>query len=208
MFTRARISLFSLIFIVLAISHAATAEPVIYQLDSEHTHIVWEVDRFGFTKTMGSFVSVTGELKFDSEAPENSRVTAQIDLAGLRSDLKEREDIVRGEYWLDAAKHPTIQFETTAVERIKADDEADDEGALRVTGMMTLKGKTAPLVLNVVLNKAGNDPVTKAPAVGFSADGSFDRSDFGVTTAIGPVGKEVSFRIEALAVAAKNADTR
>ncbi|MEM9530146.1 MAG: YceI family protein [Pseudomonadota bacterium] len=172
------------------------ADPVTYAIDNDHTHIVWQVDRFGFTNTVGTFVDVTGALTFDPQAPENSEVHATIALAGLRSDLEEREDIVRGSHWLDAASHPEIGFRSSRVA-----DGADCE-CLIVTGDMTLKGATHPIELQVTVNKTGTDPVTRRAAAGFSARGSFQRSRFGLTTAVGPIGDTVSFEIQALAIEA------
>ncbi|MEO0425763.1 MAG: YceI family protein [Pseudomonadota bacterium] len=173
----------------------ATGAP--YTLDNDHTQVVWQVDRFGFTKTIGTFTDVTGTLLLDERAPQNSEITAAIALAGLRSDHAERERIVRGPHWLDAAAHPVIRFSSKAVER----SSACAEGCYRVTGEMTLRGATAPLTLEVRLNKIGTDPVTRQRAAGFTASGTFPREAFGVTTALGPIGANVEFQIEALAIA-------
>jgi len=184
-------------------SAQALAEPETYELDGAHTHIVWEVDRFGFTRTMGSFTDIAGVLTLDEDAPANSTVTAEITLAGLRSDLRQREDIVRGKFWLKAEAFPIITYRSTKVRLLEPDG---DHRRAEVTGLMTLAGVEAPMTMIVRLNKLGHDPVTKRKAAGFSAHGAFKRSDFGVRTALGPVGDEVSFRIEALAIAADGAE--
>lgn len=170
------------------------AEPDEYVLDGDHTHIVWQVDRFGFANTVGTFANVTGTLVLDEAAPQNSYVTAEISLEGLRSDLTEREEVVRGPYWLDAAAYPVIHFVSESVTLL------DDCDCATVAGTMTLKGVSAPLMLTVDLNKIGTDPVTKRKAAGFTAHGQFERADFGVMTALGPVGAVVDFQIEALAI--------
>lgn len=177
----------------------ASADPVVYEIDGAHTHIVWQVDRFGFTDTVGTFTDISGTLLLDEDNPDASSVTAEIALAGLRSDLPEREDIIRGPHWLDADAHPIISFQSTDV-GIYSDETCPTQCAV-VTGQMTLKGATADLALKVVLNKLGTDPVTRRTAAGFTATGTFDRGQFGIDTAIGPIGQIVSFQIEALAVA-------
>ncbi len=176
----------------------AEAEPERFILDGQHTHIVWQVDRFGFTNTVGTFADISGELMLDEDAPEVSSVVAQISLSGLRSDLLEREEIVRGSFWLDAAAHPVITFESNQVRLLETED--CPELCAEVSGEMTLKGITAPLSLMVELNKLGIDPVTKARAAGFTATGRFQRSAFGISTAIGPIGDEVAFEVQALAI--------
>lgn len=177
----------------------ADAPAQVFEIDNEHTHIVWGVERFGFTDTVGTFADVSGSLLLVEDNPEASQVSAVIALAGLRSDLPQREDIVRGPHWLNADQFPTIEFKSSSVTLLVTED--CPETCARVDGEMTLKGITAPLSLDVRLNKVGMDPVTKKQAAGFSATGAFQRSVFGVTTAIGPIGDTVEFRIEALAIA-------
>lgn len=175
------------------------AEPRTFRLDNDHTHIVWQVDRFGFSNTVGSFTEVQGTVVFDEAQPTNSSVDASIALAGLRSDLPEREDIVRGPHWLGAAEHPLITFQSTSV--VVSEATACEGMCLTVMGEMTLRGVTAPVSLKVRLNKVGKDPVSQRTAAGFSAVGAFDRSEFGIATALGPVGDTVHFEIQALAIA-------
>ena len=171
-----------------------SAEPQEYTLDGDHTHIVWQVDRFGFAKTVGTFADVTGTLFLDEATPQNSSVTAEIALTGLRSDLTEREEVVRGPFWLDADTHPVISFASNSVTHL------DDCECATIEGTMTLKGVSAPLTLTVSLNKIGTDPVSGRKAAGFTAHGQVMRGDFGITTAMGPIGPVVDFQIEALAI--------
>ena len=177
------------------------AQADVYELDGDHTHIVWQVDRFGFAKTVGTFTEVRGRVLFDEQAPDSSHVSAEIALSGLRSDLAEREDIVRGAFWLDAKSHPVITFESRSV--VFEDDESCAGRCAVVEGDMVLKGVRRPLRLNVTINKIGLDPVQRRQAIGFTASGSFERSDFGIRTALGPIGDRVEFQIEALAIATK-----
>jgi polyisoprenoid-binding protein YceI len=111
--------------------------------------------------------------------------------------LKEREDIVRGPFWLNAESFPRITFVSDNVRLISIDGNRKN---LQMTGAMTLKGNTAPLEMSIVQNKFGKDPVTGKQAAGFSAKGTFARSQFGITTALGPIGDVVAFEIEVLAI--------
>lgn len=184
---------------VMMACQTASAEPQTFKLDGDHTHIVWQVDRFGFANTVGTFAGIEGKLVVDESNPEQSGVTAKIALSGLRSDLLQREEIVRGRFWLDAASHPLITFSSTSVKL--SDDPSCEKQCATVTGDLTLKGVNRPVSMHVRLNKIGIDPVSKKKAAGFTATGSFSRSDFGISTALGPIGDQVSFEIQALAVA-------
>ena len=109
---KARAALPTLI-IGLLLAWSVSAEPQQYLIDPAHTHIPWEVDRFGFAKTMGSFSQVAGAVTVDPDDMGRSSVQATIDLAGLRSDLPEREEIIRGDHWLKATQFGQITFRST-----------------------------------------------------------------------------------------------
>lgn len=183
-------------FFMAEIIHAAPKE---YILDTQHTHILWKVSRFGFSMTAGSFTDISGELILDEENPAKSSVKAIIKVSSVRSDLKEREAVVRGSFWLDAIAFPAINFQSNNVNLIAG---IDGKQRAIVSGEMTMKGISAPMQMTVILNKTGKDPVTKRMAAGFSAKGSFSRSMFGVKTAVGPVGDLVEFEIETVALVA------
>lgn len=178
---------------------SAQAEPQDYVLDGSHTHIVWKVERFGFTNTVATFADIQGTLILDEDNPEASSVNATIAVSSVRSDLFEREDAIRHDVWLGADTHPTIKFTSTQVELLP---DVEGRQAAKVTGDLTLKGVTLPVTLDVVLNKIGTEPPSRKKAMGFSATGHLERDDFGITTALKFIGNDVSFEIEALAVLA------
>ena len=63
--------------------------------------------------------------------------------------------------------------------------------------MATIRMITRPVTLDVTLNGAKEHPMRKIPALGFSATGSFKRSDFGSSALQGPLGDEITVIIEA-----------
>lgn len=176
---------------------AAFAEPVQYDLDGEHTQVIWSVNRFGFTNIFASFVDISGSMILDEAAPEQSSVTVEILVASVRSDLEEREDVIRSGFWLGAEEFPVISFASTGVELLPGDGV---QQSAEVSGVLTLHGASLPITMHVVLNSIGVDPVSRRRAAGFSATGSLARSDFGIETAANFVGDSVSFQIEALAI--------
>ncbi len=164
-----------------------------YVIDASHSHVQFAVERFGFNAIIGDFRDISGVISIDADHPENSKVSATIGVASVVSGDDERDGHVRGPHWLNAAAFSTMIFTSTSVDQL-SDTEAD------VTGDLTLLGVTKPVTLNVRLNKLGNDIVSKRPAAGFSATGVVKRSDFGLTTAAGLIGDDISIRIETLAI--------
>jgi polyisoprenoid-binding protein YceI len=171
-----------------------------YRLDPSHASLVFRVDHIGFSNYTARFTGVTAALALDPAAPETARLEASVDAASLALDNPPPgfTDLVLGPEWLDAASYPEISFRSTAIE-LTAPDTA------RVTGELTLHGATKPVSFIARFNGgyAGMEDLDPQARIGFSAYGSFRRSDFGISAGLPPpgstmgVGDEVSFMIEA-----------
>ena len=173
-----------------AVTSAAAADR--YEIDAGHTHVQFSVNRFGFTDVIAGFLDVSGVITIDEDAPENSSVEAEIKVASVESGNEERDKSIRTEFWLNAAEHPTITFQSTEVTLGENDTAA-------VTGNITILGVTQPITLSVALNKLGTDPASRRQAVGFSATANLKRSEFGLMTAQKLIGDDIAIRIETLA---------
>lgn len=178
---------------------AATAAPafaaeVAYGMDPAHTETTFTIDRFGFTSVIGIFAKSEGTIWLDEAAPEKSRVEATVSVDSLFTGDATRDQHVKGERWLNAAKSPTMTFKSTKVQKTGAD-------TAKVTGDMTIMGVTQPVVLDVKLNKIGTAPNNQKKQAGFTITGSVSRKAFGSSGAAGVIGDAVAIRIETLAVA-------
>src|SRR5699024_9177290 len=94
--------------------------------------------------------------------------------------------------FFEVDQYPTATFESTSVRRIGLSDH------YRVKGQLTLHGVINPVTLNVTLNKTGNLPMLKAPAIGFEATTTVRRSAFGLGQYVPLVSDRI--RINGLAV--------
>lgn len=172
----------------------AFAAEVAYTLDPAHTETTFVVDRFGFTSVIGIFAKSEGTIWLDEAAPEKSRVEATVTVDSLLSGDPTRDQHVKGERWLNAAKNPTMTFKSTKVEKT-------GDMTAKVTGDMTIMGVTQPAVLDVKLNKIGTAPNNQKKQAGFTITGTVSRKAFGSAGAAGIIGDAVAIRIETLAVA-------
>jgi polyisoprenoid-binding protein YceI len=179
-----------------------SADPVpqgAYELDKSHTSLVFRVNHLGFSAFTGRFTRYDARLNFNPAKLADSHVSVTIDPKSIAADNAPDGflDALSGEKWLDAAKFPELRFTSRAVE-------AREDGTIRIRGELTLKGVTRPLTLEARYNGgyAGHryDPRAR---IGFSARGTFKRSDFGVSygvpapgSAFG-VGDEVEVQLEA-----------
>jgi polyisoprenoid-binding protein YceI len=151
-----------------------------YTLDKAHASLVMRLDHLGFSHFTARFTRFDAELKFDPANPAASSVKVSVDPRSIDSDNAPDGfmDQLRGNMWLDAAKYPQITFTSTKVER------AGEKG-LRITGNLALHGVTKPVVLNATYNGGyAGHPMDPHARIGFSAQGSFKRSDFGIAYGI------------------------
>ena len=175
----------------LAIASAATmtmAKPVAYQIDPTHTATVFTWDHFGFSTPSGNFSNIQGTINIDEKKPANSSVNVTIPLSSLNTNVKALDEHLMAADWFDAAKYPTITFKSTKVQAVGANK-------YKITGDLTIKNVTKPVVLDAVLNKQGEHPMTKAQSIGFNATTSFDRSAFGVGAYVPNVGDKITVNI-------------
>jgi polyisoprenoid-binding protein YceI len=118
-----------------------------------------------------------------------SRVSISIDAASVDSSLPQLDEALRGAEFFDVMNHPQITFQSTAYE-----ETSDHSG--RLTGDLSVRGVTHPVTLDVTINSAAMNPLNRREMIGFSAIGSFKRSDYGMTAYAPLVGDELSLTIQ------------
>lgn len=166
----------------------AFAAPVTFKLDPAHTNVLAQWSHFGYSHPFANFGDVEGVLVYDAANVGKSSVQVTLPLSGLEAfSAKFNEHLASADFF-DAARYPNATFKSTKVE-------AAGEGKLKVTGDLTIKDTTQPVVLDVTLNKAGEHPMSKAQTIGFDATTTVSRTAFGVGKYAPNVGDEVTLRI-------------
>lgn len=159
-----------------------------YNIDPTHTQVLFTYSHFGFSNITGRFDTVESEFLFDVEDPTRSSVSVTIPMDSISTGVEKLDAHLLRDDFFDAAQFPTATFKSTGVT-------AAGEGQLKVAGDLTIHGVTRPVVLDVTINKIGEHPMAKVPAVGFDATTTILRSDFGVGNYAPLVGDEVAIRI-------------
>lgn len=177
-------------------SSVTLAAPVDYKIDPTHTATVFSWNHFGFSTPSANFTDIQGTIKVDNAKPSNSSVEVTIPLSSVNTNVVALDKEFQEEAWFNAAKYPNITFKSTKVE-------TKDKKHFKITGNLTVKGVTKPVVLDAVLNKQGEHPMAKVPAIGFNATTSFDRSAFGIGNYVPNVGDKITVNITTEATAAK-----
>lgn len=180
----------------LAFAGAAAAAPVTYKIDPNHTDVIASWSHFGFSNPIAHFGKVDGTITYDPAKPSASSVQVTIPLEGLASHVGDFDEHLKSADFFDAAKYPNITFKSTKVE-------AAGEGKLKVAGDLTVHGVTKPAVLDVNVNKVGEQPMAKRAAAGFDATTTLKRSEFGLGKYVPNVSDEVKIRITTEAIVPK-----
>ncbi|WP_293745414.1 YceI family protein [uncultured Acinetobacter sp.] len=177
-------------------SSVTLAAPVDYKIDPTHTATVFSWNHFGFSTPSANFTDIQGTIKVDNAKPANSSVEVTIPLSSVNTNVVALDKEFQEEAWFNAAKYPNITFKSTKVE-------TKDKKHFKITGNLTVKGVTKPVVLDAILNKQGEHPMAKVPAIGFNATTSFNRSAFGIGNYVPNVGDKITVNITTEATAAK-----
>ena len=182
--------------IALALSApAATLAQDTWNIDAAHSVSSFSIRHLVISNVRGEFGKTTGTLTLDDKDVTKSTVEATIETGTIDTRVPDRDNHLRSPDFFDTAKYPTITFKSTKVEKAA-------EGKLKVTGNLTIKGVTKPVVLDVT----GPTNEIKDPwgnvRRGISATTKIKRQDYGLTwnkmVEAGPVvGDEVAIAIEA-----------
>ncbi|PYJ68943.1 MAG: hypothetical protein DME76_10655 [Verrucomicrobia bacterium] len=168
-----------------------------YKFDPSGSTIGFSVHQFLGT-THGKFTRFSGRIELDRERPENSSVTAQIDVRSIDTRIKKRDDHLRSAEFFNIEKFPYITFKSRSVKR--TGPQSGD-----ILGELTMHGVTRPITLHVKLLTPMNDTTRTRWAV--STD-SITRRDFNLmfspaTETVSGISQTVAINIE---IGAKRAE--
>jgi len=159
-----------------------------YKVESYHTQVGFSLSHFGFTNYSGLFSGATGSLRLDPANPGTNKIEVTIPVQSILTTVPVLTEELKGEKWFDVAKFPQATFTSTSVT-------VGHDGSATITGNLTLHGVTKPVVLHAHFEGAGVNPIDKMYTVGFQANGTIKRSDFGVSLYAPALGDDVELTI-------------
>lgn len=163
-----------------------------YTLDSTHSYVLWHISHFGFSSPSGKW-NADGTLILDESKPKNSKINVTININDIITGVPKLDEHLKNSDFFDVAQYPTATFVSNRVD-------VTGKHKAKVHGILTVRGISKPVVLNVTLNKIGESPITHKKTAGFTASTTIKRSDFGISKYLPGLGDEVKINIEAEAV--------
>lgn len=166
-----------------------------WNIDSSHTRANFSVRHMMISNVNGQFDDITGTVDFNEADPAQSSLNVKIGVASINTRDEKRDGHLKSPDFFDVANHPYLTFESTKAEKT-------GENVGRVTGNLTIRGVSKPVVLEVEYNGQAKSPWGTTSA-GFSATAKINRKDWGLNWNVALetggwlVGDDVKITIEA-----------
>jgi polyisoprenoid-binding protein YceI len=154
-----------------------------YLVDPVHSAVLFSVQHQGAAFVHGRFNAFTADLRIDRDHPEKSSIEFTVKTASVDTGVAKRDQHLKSPDFFNVRQFPVITFKSTKVRPLGAD------GA-EVDGKLTLNGIVRMVTARVRLT-GKND----AGLVGFDADLTIHRSDFGMKFMLPMVGDPVIIRV-------------
>lgn len=151
---------------------ASGAQAKVYTVDSAHSSVGFTIRHF-VSYVEGRFKEFTGNIDYDAANPASSTVNFTVQAQSINTDNDKRDDHLRSEEFFNASKYPTLSFVSKKVI-------ARDKEHLDVVGEMTIHGVTKAITVPVTILGTTPGPKPNTELIGFRAEFTIDRKDFGL----------------------------
>lgn len=144
----------------------------IWKLDPAHSELTFKVKHLMISNVKGEFQSFDGEIVSRGNNFDKAKVTAIVDANSIYTNNQDRDTHLRSADFFDAGIYKSLKFEGTGFEKL-------DEDNYKLTGLLTIKGKTKEVYLEVDHGGLVKDPYGQEKA-GFSVSGKINRKQWGL----------------------------
>ena len=141
--------------------------------DPAHSEISFKVKHLMITSVKGRFEQFEVKAITDEEDFSKAEITFTAEAASISTGVADRDAHLRSGDFFDAGTYPQLRFVSTDM-RKKSNDE------FQLTGDLTIRDVTKPVVLDVEFGGVVKDPYGQTKA-GFTLEGKINRKDFGLS---------------------------
>lgn len=141
-------------------------------IDPAHSEILFKVRHLMITNVKGEFRKFTAEAVSDGNDFSSGSVNVTIDASSVFTNNDDRDAHLKSADFFDVEKHKEITFQSTSVKKV-------DDDEFKLTGLLTIKGISNEITLDVEFGGTNKDPWGNEKA-GFSLSGKINRKDWGL----------------------------
>lgn len=171
------------------------AQPATYTIDAGHSTVQFSVRHLAIANVKGVFQKFSGQVVWDAANPAAARLEATVDVNSIDTRQAKRDAHLKSADFLDAAKFPSMTFQSRTVKKTPA--------GLEMTGDLTLHGVTKAVTFAVEGPTGEIRDQMGGRRMGATATAKINRKEFGLNynalleTGGMVVGEEVTITIEA-----------
>lgn len=143
-----------------------------WKIDSTHSEVSFKVKHLVVSTVTGHFDTFDATIETVKEDFSDASISFEADVSSIRTKNEQRDAHLKSPDFFDAEQFPKMSFASTSVMKV-----SDSE--LQVTGILTMRGISKEITLNVNYNgtvKGFND----THVAGFEIHGKLNRFDFGL----------------------------
>jgi polyisoprenoid-binding protein YceI len=144
-----------------------------WKIDPTHSDVEFKIKHLMITNVTGYFGKYDATVEAAGDDFADAKISFEADVASITTKNADRDQHLQAEDFFHAAQYPKITFVSASVQKI-------DNENLKITGNLTMRGVTKPVVLDVEYSGIVKDPYGQTKA-GFEVKGKINRKDFGVS---------------------------
>ncbi len=141
-------------------------------VDPDHSVAAFVIRHMMVANVRGQFNKLSGAVFIDPDDMTGSSVEMAIDVSGIYTGIKKRDDHLRSPDFFDVEKCPQITFKSASVQ-------LSGTNQLRISGELTIRGISRPAAFNVEYYGPMKSPFGEI-SMGFAASTAVNREDFGL----------------------------
>ncbi len=165
-----------------------TSDQTLWGIDSGHSSVEFSIKNLLFFAVNGCLTGIEGKIVLNTGDICRSSVAATIKATNINTRIRRRDNHLRSADFLEVDRHPEIQFQSTSVDRGR------DRDTLLIKGLLTIKGKTCEVTLDV--NEIDRSRSPNGEEVNYyTATTEIDRFDFDVTYGRWLIGRKLKIAI-------------
>jgi len=144
-----------------------------WAIDQVHSTVEFSIRHMMIANVKGTFNSFSAEIEADPTDLTDANIEFTIDTTSVDTRNNDRDAHLTSADFFDAENYPAMTFRAVSIEKT-------DDDEYKVTGDLTIRDVTKSETFTVTFEGQGKDP-WGVEKVGFSAAGTINRSDYGLT---------------------------
>jgi polyisoprenoid-binding protein YceI len=144
-----------------------------WAIDPMHSEMLFKIKHLVISTVTGSFKKFKGIVITSGDDFDNAKVNFTIDVNSIDTNQPHRDEHLLSSDFFESAAYPKIKFQSTSFTK-------ESEGDYKMSGNLTIKEVTKPVVLNVEYGGSQKDMYGNIKH-GFEITGNINRKDFGMS---------------------------